>query len=246
MMNGRSAGAVLFASAVLVGVAGCSGESTEAETASSTGGGAASPAPINAGDVLFEDPFDDDRNGWGVVDDPEFGSTAYDGGDYVWAFKGSVSHWLPEALGVQYDSGELDMLDVVVRSEATIVDGEGVAGVFCRENPDTDAEWQWYEFVARDGFAAIRLADLEGNLETLAETDEVTLPVGEPITFEAACIDGTDGAAELSLALNGSAVLQASDADPLENGVSGLQAYTYPMHEQLDIRWHEFAVHSAG
>lgn len=48
------------------------------------------------------------------------------------------------------------------------------------------------------------------------------------------------------LALNGSPVLQASDADPLGNGVSGLQAYTYPMHEQLDIRWHEFAVHSAG
>jgi hypothetical protein len=72
------------------------------------------------------------------------------------------------------------------------------------------------------------------------------LPVGEPITFEAACIDGADGAAELSLALNGSPVLQASDPDPLENGVSGLQAYTYPMHEQLDIRWHEFAVHSAG
>jgi len=25
-----------------------------------------------------------------------------------------------------------------------------------------------------------------------------------------------------------------------------LQAYKSPMHEQLDIRWHEFAVHSAG
>jgi hypothetical protein len=25
-----------------------------------------------------------------------------------------------------------------------------------------------------------------------------------------------------------------------------LQAYTYPTHDQLDIRWHEFAVHSAG
>jgi hypothetical protein len=46
--------------------------------------------------------------------------------------------------------------------------------------------------------------------------------------------------------MNGSPVLQASDPDPLVNGVSGLQAYTYPTHDQLDIRWHEFAVHSAG
>jgi hypothetical protein len=148
-------------------------------------------------------------------------------------------------LGSQYDSGELDMLDVVVRSEATIVDGDGVAGVFCREHPDTDAEWQWYEFVARDGFAAIRLADLEGNLETLAKTDDVSLPTGEPIAFEAACVDGTNGSAELLLSLNGSPVLHASDDDPLENGVSGLQAYTHPVHDQLDIRWHEFAVHRA-
>jgi hypothetical protein len=50
-----------------------------------------------------------------------------------------------------------------------------------------------------------------------------------------------------ALALNGSPVLQASDADPLGNaGCRVLPAYTYPMHEQLDIRWHEFAVHSAG
>jgi hypothetical protein len=137
------------------------------------------------------------------------------------------------------------MLDVVVRSAATIVEGQGVAGVFCRENPDTDAEWQWYEFVARDGFAAIRLADWEGNIETLAETDEVSLPLGEPIAFEAACVDSAGGVAQLSLALNGAPVLQATDDEPLENGVAGLQAYTYPAHDQLDIRWHEFAVYRA-
>ena len=40
-------------------------------------------------------------------------------------------------------------------------------GVF-REVPDTDADFQWYEFVARDRFAAIHKADSEGNLEVLA------------------------------------------------------------------------------
>ena len=114
--------------------------------------------------VLFEEPFDDDRNGWGVVDDPEYGSTAYESGDYVWEFTGTVGHLLPKVLGDQYDRGELDMADVVVRAEATVVAGGGVIGVFCREETDVDAEVQWYEFVARDGFAAIRRADLEGNI----------------------------------------------------------------------------------
>lgn len=212
-----------------VGAAGAGGDNSEPSTA--------------AGEVVFEDSFDDDRNGWGVVDDPQFGSATFEDGDYVWAFRGRVAHFLPEVLGEQYDRNELDMLDVVVRSEATIVDGDGVIGVFCRETPDDDAEWQWYEFIARDGYAAIRHADLESNLEVLAETDEVDMSGDEPITIEAACVDGDDGTAQLSLALNGTAVLHASDDDPLGNGVAGLQAWTFPEGEQLDVRWHDFSVH---
>ena len=80
-----------------------------------------------------------------------------------------------------------------------IVSGGGVIGVFCREVPDTDADFQWYEFVALDGFAAIRKADSEGNLEVLAETQDVRLPLGEPIAFEAACMDDANGNAELAM-----------------------------------------------
>lgn len=197
---------------------------------------------LQPGETLFTDSFDDDRNGWGVIDDPQYGSTAFADGDHVWAFKGSVAHQLPAVLGEQYDRGELDMLDVAVRAEATILAGGGVIGVFCRETPDSDADWQWYEFVARDGFAAIRLADTEGNLDVLSETDDVELPVGEPIAIEAACVDDANGDARLSMTLNGIEVLQATDDDPLGNGVPGLQAWTFPVHEQMDIRWHEFTV----
>src|SRR5215207_4762904 len=239
-MNGRRAGTVLLA-AVGVGFAGCADETTDGSSSGSSEQ-AGSPIPVITGAALFEDTFDDDRNGWGIGDDPEFGSTDFHGGDYVWSLTGSMSHWLPEVLGAQYDSGELNMMDVVVRAEVTIVEGQGVAGVFCRENPDTDAEWQWYEFVAREGFAAIRLADAEGNIETLDETDQVDVPSGEPVTLEASCIDRADGVAQLSLSLDGSAVLSTTHDDQLGNGVSGLQAYTFPAHEQLDVRWHEFTV----
>jgi hypothetical protein len=214
---------------------------TAASSAPDSVSGSSQPAA-----ALFEDSFDDDRNGWGIVDDPQYGSTAFEGGDYVWEFKGSVAHWLPAVLGEQYDRGELDMLDVVVRAEATVLAGGGVIGVFCRETPDVDAEWQWYEFVARDGYAAIRHADLEGNLETLTETQDVTLTVGEPIAIEATCVDNPDGHAELSLTLNGEQVLTATDDEPLGNGVSGLQAWTFPLHAQMDIRWHDFSIHAAG
>jgi hypothetical protein len=191
---------------------------------------------------LFEDSLDDDRNGWGVIDHPEYGSRTFADGDYVWNFTGSFAHQLPAVLGEQYDRGDLDMLDVTVRAEATIDAGDGVIGLFCRESPDTDAEWQWYEFVARDGFAAIRRADFEGNLDVLAETNDVVLPLGEPMTIEATCVDDTNGDASLTLVLNGAPALAAVDDDPLPNGAPGLQAYTYPIHEQLDIRWHDFAV----
>jgi hypothetical protein len=194
--------------------------------------------------VQFEDSFDDDRNKWGIIDDPQFGSANYQGGDYAWKFRGRVAHWLPETLGQQYDRGELDMRDVVVRAKATIESGGGVIGVACRENPDTDARWQWYEFVARDGFAAIRHADDESNIEVLAKTDQVSLAEREPIAFEAACVDDA-GKAQLSLVLNGKPVLQTTVAKPLKNGVPGLQAWTHPPHSKMDVRWHEFSVHRA-
>jgi hypothetical protein len=221
------------------GDAAASSMDTETSDASTA---ATSPATL---EVLFTDSFDDDANGWGIIDDQHYGTADYAGGDYVWHLTGSSGHLIPETLGLQYDSGQLAMRDVVVAADATIESGEGVVGVFCREVPDTDAEWQWYEFVARDGFAAIRRADLEGNLDVLAETDDVTLPVGQPMALEAACIDDAAGNAQLTMSVNGSSLLSATDDEPLGNGAPGIQAWTFPVHEPIDVRWHDFSVHRA-
>ena len=192
--------------------------------------------------VLFDEPFDDDSNGWGIIDDPDYGDASYDNGDYVWNFTGSMGHLIADVLGVQYDNHELDMVDVTVRAELTIDAGHGVAGVFCREVPDTDADWQWYEFVVRDGWAAIRLADLEGNIDVIAETDDVEITTGAPFAIEATCVDDADGVAHLSLSIDDEPVLTAEDDDPLGNGVPGIQAWTYPVHTLIEIRWHHFAI----
>jgi hypothetical protein len=234
--------------AAVLGTAACGDDDETAAGATSTvadnrtGSTTAAPSGTQL-DAVFTDSFEDDTNGWGIVDDPNYGTADFAGGDYVWNLTGSSAHLIPETLGVQYDGGELDMRDVVVRADATIESGGGVVGVFCREVPDSDADWQWYEFVARDGFAAIRRADLEGNLDVLAESDDVSLPFGEPIMFEAACIDDDDGTAQLSLTLNGTALLTATDDEPLGNGVSGIQAWTFPVHEPIEVRWHEFSIH---
>jgi hypothetical protein len=225
-------------SVTLAPAAATTGVSTDVTTRGTSVGGSTTTA--------FSDDFVDDKNGWGVEDDPQFGTTSYADGDYVWQFRGSVAHWLPAVLGEQFDAGQLQMVDVVVRTELTISTGGGVAGVFCRENPDTDAEWQWYEFVVRDGYAAIRLADIEGNLTPLVETTSVKLPLGAPIALEARCADDDAGAAVLSMAVNGSPLLDTSVKDDvLVNGVAGLQAWTFPAHDQMDIAWHNFSVEPA-
>ena len=249
-MSARTWAAQLLIGVVIV--AGCGdddGSSKDSavvteQTTPTTGDPATTSGDPTATGTLFEEPFDDDRNGWGIVDHPDYGSTAYEGGDYVWQFTGSVAHFVPDVLGNEYDNGELDMADVVVRAEATVTAGGGVIGVFCRDDPDVDAEVQWYEFVARDGFAAIRRADLEGNIEVLAKTEDVTAPLGEPIAIEATCANDEAGHANLSMTLNGAPILTATSDDTLGSGPPGLQAWTYPMHEQMDIRWHEFSIHA--
>ena len=201
--------------------------------------------PPAGGELLFSDELADDTNRWGVVDDAQFGTATFEGGDYVWDFRGSIAHWLPGVLIEQYDAGELDMLNVQVSAELSIVSGGGVAGVFCRENPDSDAEWQWYEFVVRDGYAAIRQSDLEGNITALVESNDVELPLGAPITIDGTCRNDDTGAVQLSMVVNGNSLLEATVSEnPLTNGAPGMSAWTFPLHEPMDIVWHSFSVRS--
>jgi hypothetical protein len=173
------------------------------------------------------------------------------GGDFVWDDKlfELRPHIVARTVVDAFDQGHLEMTDVRVTASVTPQRGSQAVGVFCREVPDTDADFQWYEFVARDGYAAIRLADSNGNLEPLAETEDSALPIGTAATIEATCIDGADGTAALSLSLDGAELLTAEAGDPLGNGAAGLQAYG-ASKDQADepsmIAWHDFAVAPAG
>ena len=39
-------------------------------------------------------------------------------------------------------------------------------------------------------------------------------------------------------------MLQAHD-DTLSDGVPGVAAFTYPVHAEMDLRWHDFSVSKA-
>jgi hypothetical protein len=243
----------------LVGLAGCSDDSTDEPSADTAGvdtlPSTADSSPSEsetAADVLssLSDSFDDDRNGW-ALPPSEFGTMTIEGGDFTWDDKqfGLRPHILATPVAEAFDEGRLNMTDVRVTASVTPKRGAPAVGVFCRETPDTDADFQWYEFVVRDGYAAIRVGDSNGNLEPLAETEDAAMAIGTAATIEATCIDGADGTAALSMSLDGAELLTAEAGDPLGNGAAGLQAYG-ASEDQADepslIAWHDFAVEQAS
>jgi hypothetical protein len=207
------------------------------------------PRAPTAGQELFADGFDSDANGW-ALPETAVGRMNFDDGDFVWESKvpNLRPHVIAETLGKQYDAGTLEMRDVVVIANVTIARGRAAAGVFCREVPDSDSEFQWYEFVVRDGFAAIRRSDSGGHIEVLARTDDAQLPIGKKAMITGICRDDAQGRGDLWLSLNGNTLLHYRDAKPLANGAPGIVAYDSPGKAAGDrflIRWHDFAVHKA-
>ena len=200
--------------------------------------------PSAGGDKIttFADTFDDDANGWALPPSEE-ATAEVDGGDFVWEVKqpGLRPHMIAATLGTAYDAGDLEMTDVRVTATVTPERGAAAFGLFCREVPDTDTDFQWYEFVVREGYSAIRLADSAGNLEPVEEGD-ASVPLGEEAELQVTCRGN-----ELALSLNGEELLTATVSDPLGNGVPGLQAYDSPTSsdDRLLLAWHDFDIEPA-
>ncbi len=259
-LRSREIAALASAGLMALLASGCGGDQSDANadpagvdtapvatTPEASESGSSSPEPDQV--TSLSDTFDDDANGWALPPGPQ-GSTTVAGGDFVWESKQPMlhPHILAGSLAEAFDAGRLEMTDVRVTATVTPKRGAPAFGVFCREAPDSDADFQWYEFVVRDGYAAIRLADSAGNLEPIKEGDAV-VPIGREAELEATCVDDADGSAALTLVLNGEELLRASVPEPLGNGVPGLQAYDASAEESDEmmlLAWHDFAVESAS
>ncbi len=225
----------------------CSGTNPPSgpETPPSPSGGSGSSPVAATGAVILDDSFDaGDVNGWTTGLDTSFGTITYEDGDQRWKFTGSVASWIPETLLTRFDGGE-SMDGTVVTTEVTPVTGGGVFGVMCRNAPDTDAGYQWYEFVVRDGYAAIRKSDDHHHIEPLAETEDVSVAMGSPVQIEGRCVTGDDGAAELEMTVDGGVLLTARDDEPIPDGPPGMQVWTAPVHSLQELLWHSFTVTQA-
>lgn len=240
----RSVSASLAVPLALFLAVACTGSEDPSPGTSSTNVPLATP-----GAPIMDEPFDDDSNEWGIVDS-EDGRNYYQKGQYVVEFRaGQFLHWISEKLAEQWEADTIDLSDVVVKAKVTTTRGEGVVGVFCREMMDTDADFEWYEFLVRDGYAAIRRADLRGNLRVLAETDDLALPHDVPFTLEATCVGDSDEAAALSLVLDGEELLRATDDEnALTDGMVGIQIWDAPDTLEVDpprVQWDSFMVSRA-
>lgn len=242
-MGARSKARGLVVSGLLMWMAAVTGCS--AGDASGTSAGP-TPAAPGTGQTLFSDSFNDDHNGWALPPN-ENASSTFDDGDFVWESHSPDlrPHLNPETLGREFDQGTLRMRNVAVTATFTPVHGQAAMGVFCREVRDTDADFQWYEFVVRDGYAAIRRADSAGHLVVLNKTTDLSLPLGHEARIQAICLDDSKAKAQLWLRLGDKLVLFARDSGALGSGAPGLQAYDAPANatdQRLQVRWHDFRV----
>ena len=112
----------------------------------------------------------------------------------------------------------------MVEAEGTVAEGDATIGVFCRDVPDTqsDAEFEWYEFVVNDGFGAIRRSD-DDRPHRGPGRDRRRRDRGRRRTSPSAeCAPRpTTATVNLWLTLDGETLLQASDDDPLPVGLAG-------------------------
>lgn len=224
---------------ITAGLAGCGNGGPD--VAASSPGPVAPPRLPDAGAVLLDEPFDDDSNGWGVLHDPKYGSADYAEGHYVWKATGHVVSLVPAILGEQFDAGRLSMSDVVMDADVTIDDGGGVVGLQCRNSPDTDAGYQWYDFVARDSYVAIRLSDDGSTIEVLAQRSDVSIPTGELFSIGAACLTA-GGDVQLSMAINDRPVLATTVPAKATDGVPGIVGWSFPVQSELAATWDRFRV----
>src|SRR3954451_10365868 len=61
--------------------------------------------------------------------------------------------------------------------------------------------------------------------------------------IDVVCADESSGGVRLSMSVNDKQILETTVTDhPLKEGLAGLQAWTHPAHDEMDILWHNFTI----
>jgi hypothetical protein len=248
-------GSGALAVALVLAVTGCSGDdggdaeddaapTSEAEDTTTT-----TVAEEEDAQVLIEDSFDDDSNGWGpegLATDDQTAEIA----DGAFSFSVTADQYasVPEGQTLVpnlvwpsvIDGVAPELADTRVEVEAQS-GATGAVGVACRiaDPSPTSTDYSAYLFtVGGSGLAAINEVEDDGTFNNLAiapeydtENPPTELPIdgavvdwedGQTYTLGLQCIDAADGV-ELTGTLDGEAVISTVDSDdPIPTGTAGI------------------------
>jgi hypothetical protein len=180
---------------------------------------------VEALDVIFEDALLDDENGWGENEEETLSSQFVDDG-YAITVEERDERFVAFA-----DDGPLDVADTQV--SATISQPGGATrqtawGLMCRSQRIGSPRELYALTVAPDtgGWEISRVEFvLDGDTEVLASGTDPSLEgigVDAPAELTATCLGDEGETAELSLAVDGTVVGEAEDADGLGAGAAGI------------------------
>ncbi len=243
----------LLVGGLLVLIASCSGGVQDAGggttgpvSSSAAPTGAADPGtPPTAGAVVLEEPFDDDRNGWGTLEDAG-ASAGYADGDYV------LRTPAPGAFGAVPAPAPTLPASLVADLDVRVPTGGATVALTCdaRETAAGGGELRFYALAVGEREALITRATSTTLLpqgRVLARAPS-SVDLTQPHRLEAACVTRGTGRA-LFLLVDGTLLLSALDPDPLPAGTVGFvveTSTTTPTGTPVEVRLSALQVAEAG
>ncbi len=189
------------------------------------------------GTVLFQDDFSHPDSGW-IAKKTDYGEFAYMDGEYrILLDKADFNTY------VLLPARTFDNASVEVEARLAAGPADGIFGILCRAEADTDTVSKAYGFAIRaDGVHAI--------LKRTSPTFWDAIVFGKPSSaintgnatnhLRADCSGTT-----LALYVNGQKLLETNDAD-FKSGQVGLAVTTQPNSPGMDVRFDNFVVRVAG
>jgi len=186
-------------------------------------------------DVVFQDDFDDDAGRW-----PSDVDVTLEGGQQVWAVStaGQLVHLRPLA-------SDEPRVDMEVTAEVAAVDPDSTIGVHCRKGPAYNDYYHYFRVGPAGAVIGVLPAVGSTPAQVLATAPDLRAP-STPFTLGARCID-VGGVTQLTLLLDGEAVLDATYDTPLPAGFGGLEVQAGGSGSApSEVRWERFTVESMG
>jgi hypothetical protein len=178
-----------------------SDQQTDTETDSSDV--ATDASDTGGSEIVLNEDFKTDENGWGPTSNDLFTSTL-GGGEFTWdVHKSGAIDYFPDSLKSRFSDGSLS--NVLIDATVTLDDANAVAAVGCRSTAGQTPDGYLFTIDAKKT-AHILAIDSSGKVDDLNAGSfpfSTNVEVGQPAEIEAECQDTDDGRTKLTFTLDG-------------------------------------------